>query len=115
MWDYWEPWQPSIGDQVRARVSAECPVRGTMKSSVSGSTIVESMQHPMELDGAIGTVTVVHDSSSAWNPPDAAHRFIVELEPPVWIAEGRIVRAVFAAIELEPVVRSQEPAAVDAD
>ena len=94
---YWEPWTPAVGDRVRVRLSAECPVTWTHDAP--------------ELDGAPGYVRNIFPAHE-WQ--GQGHNYYVAFDPPVHYPHGpkRIIMpyfgCVFAAIELEPILTEGE-------
>lgn len=70
--DYWEPWQPAIGDRVRVRISGECP--SCRENQADKDTTVHLLE---SRDGKIGTVDHTgcdvgmpgHSYSVLWDKP----------------------------------------------
>lgn len=89
MSDFWEPWQPKVGDRVRVRVSSEC------------------QQHPHSIDvdtrdGVDGLTGTVMDTGRSRRP---GHPYFVVLDRPVpcrFNMSGFVHGAVCAAVELDP-------------
>ena len=92
---YWEPWTPAVGDRVRVRLSAECPVTWTHDAP--------------ELDGVTGWVRETGPLHHF-----AGHEYYVEFDRRVPCRRGpkRLADVyygcVFAAIELEPILTDGE-------
>ena len=98
MSEFWEPWQPEIGQRVRIRLSAECNVSWCDDRYRDG--------HPIEADGATGTVVKDRPDPPLWG---ATHPYVVVFDEPIvapLFADGRESMwhgNYFAAIELEPI------------
>lgn len=87
MTDYWEPWQPAVGDRVRVRLSGEC---GRMESG--------RYVHTHIMPGADGHSGIVISTNAGGDQ----HPYHVRFDEP-YLAYGTLVLSnVYAAIELEP-------------
>jgi hypothetical protein len=95
----WEPWQPSPGDRVRVRLSAECQFQ------YPGTTIC----HRPQMDGVTGVVSdapVLGFPRCDHRGHDASHRYSVLFDAPVVLGRGSrwknsSLGQCFAAIELD--------------
>lgn len=95
MGEFWEPWQPAIGQRVRVRLSGECPAEreNEMPRHLIG--------HEPHVNGVTGIVTEPNECG-CWN----GHRFRVSFDvvqhsrryPDLLFLSG----SVYAALELEP-------------
>jgi hypothetical protein len=95
MSDFWELWQPKVGDRVKVRLSGECDFRRTVHAQ-SDPQRRFTIPHFQQTDGEIGVVLLVKATSRhRWS-----HPYFVGLNSLI----GRVVPAgdAFAAIELEP-------------
>ena len=100
--EYWEPWQPEVGQRVRVHLSGEC--QRLMETRVERLPFGgrELTGHPQEMDGVTGIVVPIEP----WMDITADHPYVVRFDEPLRLPEygvGRCLGTVFAAIELEPV------------
>lgn len=114
--DIWEPWQPTVGQRVRVRLSPECKtacvnaappptvmddqLRSMMRNGVDvarryqGDTWIEG--HPAAVDGVEGEITSIDRADEMMG-----HYYRVMFDQT--IEPGALIGVDLAAIELEPI------------
>ena len=99
--DRWEPWTPQIGQRVKIRLSAECP----LLRAAPGQKETLTVWHSHSEDGMIGRV--VKPTPGVWMPRMdlPGHPWLVDFFPGSVHFQGCISfgATYFAAPELEPV------------
>jgi hypothetical protein len=97
---YWQPWQPTVGDYVRIRISPECRMDwGT--PGIEKLAHARVIGHPATFTGLIGIV----DIDQACYPEWASHPYGVMFDMPIpcTCCQEEALGGWFAAIELEPI------------
>lgn len=99
---FWEPWQPQVGDRVRVMLSPEC--RAVFRSRWADSRQLmnaPSLTHIAGEDGRVGTVIDIEHADEDIAP---GHIYLTQFDRPVFSsAVGLFAEAsTFAAVELEP-------------
>jgi hypothetical protein len=97
----WEPWAPEIGQRVKIRLSAECP----LLRAAPGEKETKTAWHSHSEDGMVGTV--VRPTPGVWMPRMdlPGHPYLVDLSPNAVHFQGCISFGAlyFAAPELDVV------------
>lgn len=97
---FYEPWQPTVGQRVRVRLSGEC--RRKLTDGV-GKQIGRRFGHHESFDGIGGVVTSPLFASHSEPNSSQGHPYLVLFESDVTIDGHECVGDYFAAIELEPI------------
>lgn len=100
--DLWEPWQPTVGQRGRVRISAECRTPNKVRHAHTYQLLGRRFGHRSEVDGATGVVDEVYDPEGI-DAESRSHRFHVRLDTKILIPKvGYFVGIALAAAELEP-------------
>jgi hypothetical protein len=97
--DFWEPWQPVIGDRVRVRINPECPYCQENLPEAQRTFVYGEPR-----DGRAGTVEEIRDNGPAAMP---GHRYFIRWDRPIPVeiaSSGStwVQGSTFAALELRP-------------